>query len=294
MSYLIAKDLAKQIQSENLSQVIGGDSSILAAAELTAIAEATSYLTQKYDTTQEFRSLLEWDASKIYAATDRVYLSAPAYNASGTYDPGDLCLQNGSIYECITAITDPEAFNPDEWQLLGSQFDIFHVAYPKPLFDYNAAYWVGNKVYWKGKIYSALIATSPISHQNYIQYRHVDNLPLPNVAPDDPYSGNRYWAYVSTHSVPAGMDILDTDYWTYGDNRSQQLLTYVIDITLYHVHSRIAPRNIPDLRVKRYDDARAWLRAAAKGDITAALPELAPPQGGRIRWGGNTKLINTY
>lgn len=81
--------------------------------------------------------------------------------------------------------------------------------------------------------------------------------------------------------------------WLKGDSRSQQLVSAMLDISLYHIHSRIAPRNIPDLRVKRYDDARAWLQSANKGDITPNLPLLQPNKP-RIRWGSVTKLNNTY
>jgi hypothetical protein len=49
MSYLITSDYKKQIQSDNLSQITGNDTSILNSAELTAIEETQSYLVQKYD-----------------------------------------------------------------------------------------------------------------------------------------------------------------------------------------------------------------------------------------------------
>lgn len=84
------------------------------------------------------------------------------------------------------------------------------------------------------------------------------------------------------------------NYWKFGDNRNQQLVNYMIDIALYHVHSRISPRNIPDLRVKRYDDAIRWLKMAGRGDITADLPLIQPKQGRRIRYGGTIKNINNY
>lgn len=84
------------------------------------------------------------------------------------------------------------------------------------------------------------------------------------------------------------------NYWLFGDNRNQQLVNYMIDIALYHVHSRISPRNIPDLRVKRYDDAIRWLKMAGRGDITADIPLIQPKQGRRIRYGGQIKNINSY
>jgi phage gp36-like protein len=69
---------------------------------------------------------------------------------------------------------------------------------------------------------------------------------------------------------------------------------YFVDITLYHIHSRINPRNIPELRSFRYEEAVKWLKAVASGDVTADLKEINPAQGYSIRYGGNQKLVNTY
>lgn len=294
MAYLIAKDLNKQIQSENLAQITGGDSSNLDASILTATAEMQSYLVQKYDVTNEFQDLTLWDKANIYNPTNRVYLNATAYSASSTYSIGALVLQAGSVYRCKTDINTGEAFNPAKWDLLGAQYALFFAKYPHPLFNYNQQYAVGDQVYWNGKVYTCRIQTRPLSQSTALQYRQYQNLPFLNVAPDDINEGVQYWGSGTAYNVPANTDILDTDYWTAGDNRNQQIVTYLIDITLYHIHSRIAPRNIPDLRVKRYDDALQWLKMAAKGEITAALPIIQPKQGGRIRFGGNIKNINSY
>jgi len=126
MAYLIAKDLSKQIQAENLSQITGGDSSVLDASILTAIAEMESYLTQKYDVSNEFQDLALWDKANVYHPTNRVYLNATAYSATATYALGALVLQAGSVYKCTTAITVAEAFNPAKWGLLGAQYAIFN------------------------------------------------------------------------------------------------------------------------------------------------------------------------
>lgn len=79
-----------------------------------------------------------------------------------------------------------------------------------------------------------------------------------------------------------------------GSDRDPQLLAYIIDIALYHLHSRIAPRNIPELRQTRYSNAINWLLMCAKGDVTAKLTPIDPAQGRRIRYGGNKKNINQY
>jgi len=79
-----------------------------------------------------------------------------------------------------------------------------------------------------------------------------------------------------------------------GTARDPQLLAYIIDIALFHLHSRIAPRNVPELRQTRYDNAIAWLKMCAFGDVTPKLTPISPAQGNRIRYGGNTKNTNQY
>jgi hypothetical protein len=132
------------------------------------------------------------------------------------------------------------------------------------------------------------------SHDSILQARVTENIPLQNIFPDDPVSGAQYWQEDLTWFVPAGTKLSDTDYWVKGDNRDQQMLLYFVDIALYHVHSRISPRNIPQLRIDRYNAAISWLKMCANGDVTPALPVIQPKQGARIRYGGNIKNINSY
>jgi hypothetical protein len=294
MPYLIAKDFTKQIQSDNLSQIIGGDNTVLLAAEYTAMEEAKSYLVQKYKVDQEFQELIQWDPTPAYNPADRVFLNASAYNQTSTYSIGALTLNGGNVYRCNTAITVAESFNASKWDLLGSQYAIFYAKYPQPLFDYNKQYAVGDQVYWNGHTYRCLTATLPLSQSGLLQFGKYESVPLLNVAPDNVDNGAQYWFDNGAFVVPASTIITNDVYWAAADNRSQQLLTYIIDIALYHLHSRISPRNIPDLRVKRYDDARAWLKAVARGEVTANLPAIQPASGSRIRYGGNIKNVNTY
>lgn len=78
-----------------------------------------------------------------------------------------------------------------------------------------------------------------------------------------------------------------------GTARDPQLLNYIIDIAIYHLHSRIAPRNIPELRTTRYENAIAWLKMCALGEVTPKL-ELQPTTGRMIQWGSNEKNTNIY
>ena len=72
-----------------------------------------------------------------------------------------------------------------------------------------------------------------------------------------------------------------------GTGRSAKLVQIITDITLYHIHSRISPRNISELRVKRYDDQIAFLKAVSKGTLTMDLAVLTSAPTSNIEYGTN-------
>lgn len=298
MSYLIAQDYLKQIQEQNLQAIIASTPSIQAAAELAAQEECISYLIQKYDTCAEFTDTLQYDPTVVtYGAMSRVYLNAPAYVATAAYAVGALTLNGGNVYICNTAIAAPgEAFNPAHWTLLGSQYQLFFAVFPQPEFKLKWCYNLGDLVYWKGSIYKCLKPTLPLDHDSLLQYGNWDAVPYSNYFPDDPNNGATQWFNQGAYAIPAGQ-LLSTNpvYFMPGDNRSQMLVLMMIDIVLYHLHSRISPRNIPELRAERYEAAKSWLKNVARGDeITAPIPKKQPPQGRRIRWSSNIKNTNSY
>lgn len=295
MGYLIYNDYKKQIQNTDFQNIISADPTIQTGVEQAAQEEIISYLSQKYDYLSEFTNTTQYDNTLItYISPNRVYLNANAYSATSAYAIGNLTLQNSFVYQCITSIALPgEAFNPAHWLLLGAQYALFYAQYPNPFFNIYTNYVIGNKVFWKGHNYTCLVATITPDQESVLQYGTYQNIPLQNSFPDDPVTGAQYWTDNGVYAIPAG-SLLNTQYFTAGDNRSQQMVQRMIDITLYHIHCRIAPRNIPEIRVKRYDDAIDWLKRCAKGDITPNLAKLQPSTGMRIRYGGNIKNINSY
>lgn len=56
-------------------------------------------------------------------------------------------------------------------------------------------------------------------------------------------------------------------------DRSKLIVLYMIDITLYHLHSNITPDNVPEIRYLRYQRAMEWLKKVADGKISPKLPE---------------------
>lgn len=69
-------------------------------------------------------------------------------------------------------------------------------------------------------------------------------------------------------------------------DRSALIITYMVDIALYTVHSRHGRVAMPEKRIDRYDQATAWLKAVAAGRISANLPALPVASApGRFKWG---------
>lgn len=311
MGYLISNDYLVLIQDANLQQIITSTPRIRVEAENAAQAEAISYLRQKYDTTLELKDTTVWDFTAPYSAYDRVYLDASAYVAANTYNTNDLTLYSGNVYQCLNdSVTG--TFNPSNWLLLGAQYDVYYALPPYSIFDLYNVYNVGDKVFYKGNVYTCLVNTPLLDHETGLQYRLIANLPYQNVFPDDPQAGTNYWHLEDAYIIPANTDINNESVWSTSDNRDQQLRQKLCEITLFHLHKRIAPRNIPQLRIDAYMGAEndraivngeirypvysalGWLQACARGEITPNLPLLQPKQGNRIRFGGNVKNINSY
>jgi hypothetical protein len=297
MGYLIQKDFNKSIQADNLAQVIGSDQSVLCDAETFAYSVAKSKLIQKYDISQELQDTPGWDATLVYKAANRVYLNPPAYNTATNYIPGSYTTYGGNVYICNTDTTG--VFTLSAWTLVATQYQIYYAAYPAQVFNLYACYNVGDVVYWKGNVYTALRSSTPLDQTEMIQYGTYENLPFINIFPDNVQNGPSAWGVGVPYTVPAETDIQNTTYWTKGDNRNAELRTHLVSITLYQVHQRISPNNIPELRRENYHMAMQWLKEASgvdgkDGGMTVDLPVKQPTQGMRVRSGGNVKLINRY
>lgn len=298
-SFLIPADYRKQIQDANLAQIISNDQSILESAQLAGEGEAKSYLRQKYDVDMELAATRPWDPTKIYNADVTVYLTAFIYDATKTYAVNDLVYyaQVAGVYKvyiCITAVGIVEAFDPSKWTAIGLINQIYYGKLPAPLFNYVGVYKKGNIVFWKNNTYTCAQDSTIITPDTQFQQGFISQTPVANVFPDDPVNGVAFWGTPTPYSIAAGTLPTDATNWVVGDNRDQQMVLYFIDITLYHVHSRLSPRNIPELRVERYKAAIRWLKMCADGDVTPELPLIQPKQGGRIRFGGNPKAQNAY
>lgn len=320
MPYLRQRDYNVQIQSDNLNQIISADSSVRTACENAALEEMRSYLVQKYDCDREFTNTPTFSYSALYGASSRVYLDAAAWVNSTTYAINDLVSASGKVYRALQVSLDVAVTNAAYWKLVGDQYVMYYIPLPTTEYNYQTEYLTGDIVYYQEKIYKATRGslavfpdtpiTGPQTWGTGFAYS-VTGVDVNAVATDFTL-WSAFTSYTAGDIVRRQSSILvamqdstnqqpgaDLTYWapvswTEGDNRSQQAVLYLIDMTLYHLHSRIAPRNIPELRMDRYESAVMWLKAAAKGGVNAQLPLIQPKQGQWIRSGGNAKNINSY
>lgn len=299
MSYLREKDYFSAIQQVQYNQLSLNDAVLRATLESIAIGDITSRLTQRYDIAGEFTETTLFSMATTYKAGNRFYLDASTYVATAAYAIGDLTLQAGKVYHCKNTIALPgEVFNSAHWDLLGNQYDLFCVTLPQPMFNNRTVYQILNgvapQVFWKDKVYTAKLNTPVCSHSTYLQFGDSSNVPTQNVFPDDVVSGFQYWGTGIAYSVTSGTLPTNTSYFTKGDNRDPKMVQVMIDLVIYYSCRTLAPANIPQNRIDAHDIAMLWLKDVGKGVVTAALPQIQPEQGNRIRYGGRIKNQNSY
>lgn len=79
-----------------------------------------------------------------------------------------------------------------------------------------------------------------------------------------------------------------------GDARNQHIVMIMVDMVLYHLHSRINPGQVPQVRLDRYNEAKAWLEMVSKGQLKPDLPLVGDADGdgtddnSAVQWGTRT------
>jgi phage gp36-like protein len=77
-------------------------------------------------------------------------------------------------------------------------------------------------------------------------------------------------------------------------NGIKTVIQRLVDIMLYHAHSRVMPDNVPELREKRYNNAINWLEKVASGYIDPALPLKEEDPTNPLRYGNSSTPENKY
>ena len=269
-------DYKRLIQDDNLLQVIESNQSIKLDVEQSAQAEMISYLSQRYIVNSVFTNTSTYSNSITYKGKNLVEYTETAWGNATTYGLTTRVSYKDKIYVCILASTGFAPTNTTYWTYVCEDKALFYITLPNPEYNNSTTYSVGDVIWYNDYVYTNLIACTGV---------------LPN--------NTEFWtASVSPYTVTAGTLPTDTTKWTAGDNRNQQIVMYLIDITLYHLHSRINPRNIPDLRKERYDGnnptqnggAIAWLKRCGSGDVTADIPVIIPTTGLSI----SSQVLTSY
>jgi phage gp36-like protein len=277
--------------NNNQLQEIYNDQRTLQRVENIVNEEIKSYLIQRYDLDNEFTNTGTFSITKQYNVADRIIIDYPSFTSSQSYVFGNGVINNGEGYICKTAsIGATTSFDTaNVWLDLGPQYTIYYAQYPAPRFADELYYKLNDVVYWNNFTYSCRSATKDLSKTQAAQYLYTENLPNLNVIPDDSVlnSNYAYWLPGSTSSyvIPIGTLPNNTLYWTMGDNRCQQILNCGLDMILYYIERQIAPRNIPEFRMKMYKDACKWLDDVANGEFTINLLYKIPQQGSGFRAG---------
>jgi hypothetical protein len=225
----------------------------------------------------------------------------PRFDYLGFYMPGQRVFWAGSVYQCTQ-----QTLVPDHDQLLQA-YRYSNVGPPNAFpgsapCGYPGTYRLPEQQWTPGTPYNVVnffqgATTTPAWNSGTAysagQFVSHSNTTYPGLA------GLTVWYSVTAGNAgnEPGQDIVN---WLpiaqqSGDNRSQMLVMSMVDIALYHVHSRISPKNVPELRMMRYKMAMDWLQQAARGLTTPQNLELNQPEyGSRISYGSRIKNINSY
>jgi len=329
MGYLTLSDYRNSIQQSIFNQLVQNNYAKLTLAENTAVDIAISHLTQKYDVTQEFTDIEPWNPNLTYQIRTRVVIDYAEWDKATTYSPGDCVIYegNGWMYLQPTSVgiflapgTPP---SDGTWQLLGTQYEIYYASFPQgcsyqgehvlptladpvaPMFDINKNYFLNDVVYWNNAQYQCNMATACVQPCDLKQYYVYENVPLPNVLPDDPINNadQQYWSLLQMVNVtpgtiprtpPGGRIPPGRLPWTPGDNRNPQLVECVKRIAIWILSDLVVTNNRPAVWEDNYKSALETLRGFAEGKATLRIPLVQPNVGMRVRYGGGVRQQWAY
>lgn len=132
------------------------------------------------------------------------------------------------------------------------------VAFFADAFAASSTYAIGAVVSYEEKIWQAIVEIDTAAPWNESQWNQLCE------------EGALF--YVIVDETTAGTLPTNTTEFKAGDTRNPTVLMYTIDIALYHVHTRLNPRQIPEIRVNRYQAAIDYLKDVAEGVVTPSVP----------------------
>lgn len=170
-------------------------------------------------------------------------------------------------------------------------------------YDFNSSYVRGQRVTVVGGAFAPfstfaegdMVALSNVVYRSMVE----NNTSVPDASnPDWQLIGNLFSVYhVIAFRAEAGVPPSNGAVWMEGDQRNPFMIMLVADITLYHIHSRINPRQVPELREVRYKEALEKLQLIKAGKIDLYLPikEVSvSEQDLGLRYGSNARSQHGY
>ena len=185
---------------------------------------------------------------------------------------------------------------------ISNYYDVSKIFIDILSFRISTAYLIGDLILWSESAYLPATTYSVGDRCSYLGNIYKCNTAATtgvwNASKWTLLTTNESWwnvtANVTGHLPYDSTDTVSSESFAAGDTRNAKIKQLYIDMVLYDLHSRISPRNIPELRVKRYDDAVSWLKMIQKGKIQANLPIIDAITGTNISYGSNLKTNNIY
>jgi len=102
------------------------------------------------------------------------------------------------------------------------------------------------------------------------------------------------YALDEVRSYLSGRYDVNTEFALGGDARRKDLVRRISAITIYLIHQRLTPRQIPETRAIDYKLALEWLGKVNDGKLNLQIAKINPSQTVPITWGSNPKTSNFY
>jgi len=266
--------------------------------------------------TPESFTLSNWNkiiTENTFVIGDLIEYTEPSHIATKTYLLSDRVEYKGNIYSCITPVTIASVFDSAKWKYICEDKTLFHVLqsvtnkYPD---EYIATYTsqnyitnVDNITGWNKStviLYCKKTAIGSISFYSSDVDRQAGQNAITSISYSEAGLMLPLSVEISSSSTLSGW-VTITDFATtgtdwqielsqafvMGDNRNAKIRNVTMDVSLFELHKRINPRNIPELRIIAKDDAISWLTKVAKGILVVDLPLRANKSDGLMIESGN-------
>lgn len=331
MAFLRKSDYVRLITVADLNTITGSDDTIIVDQEKSSQEELCSFIRHRYETGLIFKDIKTFVYTTQYNTGDLIEWSETAYDSIDTYNTGDRCSYSGYIYSATEdGVTG--TWDSGKWTQLAANESLYYCIVPSleklptDAISYTSSVYTDNHksiLGWDKETYGTLYflryeneiqiylsssdRSAKINKIGYFEYPYEGiELPVtmeikPGGSPYNILSGEV--DIIGFISEDQTWDIAATYYWQSGDNRNPKIVELLMDITLYHLYTRVQPRNIPTHVINRYDGgterqtagAIGYLKMVQKGEIQLDLPTHQDDSRGQaISYGSNPKLNYNY